>query len=188
MILEQPTNDFKLVGAGLKPAPTHNIYRSWTDEFGSLIATLEGRSGGESLMVMVTLEQADIALQTLQNFSSFKGRIFLVILEHLHAAPIEAVLNANNPNLVVALENACTGIATRGSEITLETAEITTSTGLTYFESGKYNSWNNKTLESQLQTKLSQPSIAASVATNLKIPCAVCNLEHLKTLLETLLV
>ena len=190
MILEQPVN---VVGDGLKPSPTVNIHRSWTDQFGTLIATLEGRSGGQSIMVIAKLEDAESTLQILTKILGFKGRIFLAIPEQLHAAPLETVLKANNPKLVIALESTCAGIAIRGTGIRLGAGQftsstgVTSSTGATYLETGHYQAWESKSLE-HLQTNLEQSNITASVASNLKIPCAVCDFEHLSSLLEILLV
>ena len=184
MILEQP---IKTVGNGFKPLPTSEIHRSWTDQFGTLIATLEGRSGGQSIMVIAKLEDAESTLQILTKILGFKGRIFLAIPEQLHAAPLETVLKANNPKLVIALESTCAGIAIRGTGIRLGAGQFTSSTGATYLETGHYQAWESKSLE-HLQTNLEQPNIVASVASNLKIPCAVCDFEHLPSLLERLLV
>jgi hypothetical protein len=179
------------VGDGLRPSPTGNtnaIHRSWLDEFGTLIATLEGRSGGRSIMVIAKLEDAENTLTILLALPSFKGRIILAILEQLHTAPLEMVMNANNPNIVIALEPNCTGIATRGAAMTTQSDQITSSTGITYLETGNYEAWTAGHLEPALTTDLEYSSIPASVATNLKIPCATCDLEHLPYLLETLLV
>jgi hypothetical protein len=153
-----------------------------------LIATLEGRSGGRNIMIVARLENAENTLHVLQTVPSFKGRIILAILEQLHAAPLEMVMNANNPNLVIALEPDCAGIATRGTAITTKTEQVTTSTGMTYFEPGNYAAWTSGHLEPELNATLEYPSIAASVASSLKIPCAACDLTHLPSLLETLLV
>jgi hypothetical protein len=177
------------VGDGLRPSPTKiEIHRSWTDEFGTLIAALEGRSGGRSVMVIADLENAENTLQVLQTMPSFKGSITLAIPEQLHAAPLEAVIKANQPNIVIALEPNCTGIATRGSAITTQPEQITSSTGMTYFEPGNYQAWTAGHLEPALTANLEHPSIAASIASSLKIPCAACDLTHLPKLLETLLV
>ncbi len=176
-------------GNGLKPSPTKTeIHRSWTDEFGTLIATLEGRSGGRSIMVITELEDAENVLSTLQNLSSFKGRITFAILEQLHAAPLEGVIKANHPNIVIALESNCAGIATRGAAITTQAEQFTSSTGITYLETGTYEAWTSRILESELNANLEHPSLIASVASSLKIPCAACDLTHLPGLLETLLV
>jgi hypothetical protein len=184
-----PRNRVGTVGDGLKPSPTKNtIHRSWTDEFGTLVATLEGRSGGRNIMVIAPLESASDLLPALQTLPSFKGRIFLAILEHLHAAPLEAVIKANNPNIVIALEEDCAGIAIRGEATTTKAEQITSSTGTTYLELGQYEAWTSGFLEEQLNTPLEHPSIAASVASGLKIPCAACDLGHLPRLLERLLI
>jgi hypothetical protein len=178
-------------GDDLRPSLTifsNAIHRSWTDEFGTLIATLEGRSGGRNLMVIAPLEIAEHILLALQTLPSFKGHIILAILEQLHAAPLEAVINANNPNIVIALEQTCTGIATRGAAITTKPEQVTTSTGITYLEAGQYQAWTSGHLEHQIKSALECPSIAASIASSLKIPCVACDLTHLPGLLETLLV
>ncbi len=186
-------------GDGLRPSPTKSgalpcapteieIHRSWTDEFGTLIATLEGRSGGRSVMVIADLENAENTLQVLQTLPSFKGSILLAIPEQLHAAPLEAVIKANQPNIVVSLEMNCAGIATRGAAVTNQPEQVTTSTGMTYFESGNYQAWTTGHLESVLTPKLEHPSIPACIATSLKKTCAACDLTHLPKLLETLLV
>jgi hypothetical protein len=177
------------VGDGLRPSPTNKtIHRSWLDEFGTLIATLEGRSGGGNIMVIAELENSENTLQVLQAMPSFKGRIILAILEQLHAAPLEAVIKANNPNMVIALEPSCTGVATRGEAITTKPEQVTSSTGMTYVEPGHYQAWTARVLESELNATLEYSSIAASVASSLKKPCAACDLTHLPGLLEALLV
>jgi hypothetical protein len=170
---------------GLKP---HQISRSWSDEFGSLIATLEGRTGGRKLMVIVRLEDAKSALQIVQSTSSFKGRILFAVLEHLHAAPLVSVFRNNQPNVVVALEPNCAGIAIRGAGIRLESEQMTASTGTSYSETGRYAVWSSKPLESKITSTLQCSSVTASVASNLKIACATCDLAHLPGLLEMLLV
>jgi hypothetical protein len=175
-------------GDGLKPSPTNVIHRSWTDEFGSLIATLEGRSGGRSIMVIATLENAENTLQVLQTMPSFKGRIILAVLEQLHVAPLEEVIKANQPNIMIALETNCAGIATRGAAITTKPEQVSSSTGMTYVEPGNYQAWTAGYLEPAIESNLEYSSIAASVAASLKIPCAACDLGHLPKLLETLLV
>jgi hypothetical protein len=178
-----------LVEDGLRPSPTKiEIHRSWTDEFGTLIATLEGRSGGRSIMVIARLEDAENTLQILQAMPSFKGRITLAILEQLHAAPLETVIKANTPNIVVSLEPNCAGIATRGAAITTLPEQVTSSTGMNYFEPGTYEAWTAGHLESELNATLKYPSLAASVASSLKLSCAACDLPHLPGLLEKLLV
>lgn len=178
-------------GNGLRPSPTgntHAIHRSWTDEFGTLVATLEGRSGGRNIMVIANLENAESALNVLQAMPSFKGRIILVVLEQLHAAPLEAVIKANQPNIVIALEPNCAGMATRGAAITTQPEQVTSSTGMTYVEPGNYPAWTAGCLEPALTPNLEYSSIAASVAASLKTPCAACDLMHLPGSLETLLV
>jgi hypothetical protein len=139
-------------------------------------------------MVIASLEVAEKILPVLQTLPSFKGRILMAILEHLHAAPLEAVIKANNPNIVIALEENCAGIATRGAAITTKAEQVTASTGATYLEFGQYEPWTSGHLEPEFKTSLECPSIAASVASSLKIPCAACDLAHLTGLLETLLV
>ena len=138
-------------------------------------------------MVIAKLENAENTLQVLQAIPSFKGRIILAILEHLHTAPLEVLIKANQPNIVLALEPNCAGIATRGAAIITKPEQVTTSTGITYLEPGNYEAWTAGHLESEPNTNLEYPSIAASVAASLKIPCAACNLTHLPNLLETLL-
>jgi hypothetical protein len=173
----------------LKPSPSKiAIHRSWTDEFGTLVATLEGRSGGRNLMVIAPLEHAENILVELQTLPSFKGRIVLAILEHLHAAPLEAVIKANQSSIVIALEPNCAGIATRGAAITTQPEQVTSSTDMTYVEPGNYQAWTAGHLEPAIESNLEYPSIAASVASSLKIPCAACDLKHLPDLLEILLV
>jgi hypothetical protein len=158
------------------------------DEFGTPIATLEGRNGGRSLMVIARLENAESTLKVLQTMPSFKGRITLAVLEQFHAAPLEAVIKANQPNIVIALEPNCAGIATRGAVITTQPQQVTSSTGMTYFEPGQYAAWTAGHLEPALTVDLESPSVAASVAASLKISCAACDLTHLPGLLETLLI
>jgi hypothetical protein len=175
-------------GDGLKPSPTNAIHRSWMDEFGTLIATLEGRSGGRGIMVIAALENAKNTLQILQAVPNFKGRIVLAVLEHFHAAPLEAVIKANQPTIVIALEAECAGVATRGAAIKTQPEQITSSTGMSYSEPGNYPTWTAGHLEPVITTDLEYPSIATSVAASLKIPCAACDLVHLPGLLETLLV
>ncbi len=138
-------------------------------------------------MVIAPLEHAEHLLPRLQTLPSFKGRIFLAILENMHTVPLEAVIKANTPNIVIALEQNCAGIATRGAGLTLKSEQITSSTGASYLELGRYEPWTSGHLEPTINT-LEYPSIATSVASGLKIPCAACNLEHLAGLLETLLV
>jgi hypothetical protein len=190
------------VGDGLRPSPTKlgvlptgalpcaptAIHRSWQDEFGTLIATLEGRSGGLGVMVIAALEDAESALNALQTVPSFKGRMILAVLEQLHTAPLEMVIKANQPNIVIALEPSCLGITTRGAAINTQSEQVTSSTGMTYVEPGQYLAWTAGHLEPELNSNLEHPSIAASVASSLKIPCAACDLTHLPKLLETLLV
>ena len=138
-------------------------------------------------MVIAALENAESTLQVLQAMPSFKGRIILAILEEMHTAPLEAVIRANQPKIVIALEPNCAGVATRGAAINTESEQITSSTGITYLEPERYEAWTAAHLEPALTTNLEYPSIAASVASSLKIPCAVCDLAHLPKLLETLL-
>jgi hypothetical protein len=139
-------------------------------------------------MVITPLEHAEHLLLVLQTMPSFKGRIFLAILENMHTAPLEAVFKANTPNIVIALEPNCAGIATRGAGIKLKPEQVTSSTGATYLELGQYEPWTSGHLEQAFNTSLEHPSIAASVASSLKIPCAACDVTHLTSLLETLLV
>jgi hypothetical protein len=177
------------VGDGLRPSPTKiEIHRSWTDEFGTLVATLEGRSGGQSIMVIARLENGEDTLNALQAMPSFKGHVILAVLEQLHGAPLEAMIKANQPNIVIALESNCAGVAMSGAAITTQAEQITSSSGITYLEPGIYGAWTAGHLESELNTILEYPSIAASVASSLKISCAACNLAHLPGLLEMLLV
>jgi hypothetical protein len=184
-----PRNRVGIIGNGLKPSPRKiEIHRSWTDEFGTLVATLEGRSGGRNILVIATLEEAERVLLKLQHLNSFKGRITLAIFEQLHAAPLETVMNANNPNMVIALEPNCAGIATRGAAITTKPQQVISSTGIRYLEPGVYEAWTAGHLAPELDSNLGHPSIAASVAVSLKKPCAACDLAHLPGLLEMLLI
>jgi hypothetical protein len=139
-------------------------------------------------MVIAALENAENTLAILQTLPSFKGRILLAIPEQLHAAPLEAVIKANQPNIIIALEMNCAGVATRGIAITAQPEQVTTSTGMTYFEPGDYQAWTAGHLEPALTANLEHPSIAASIASSLKISCAACDLTHLPKLLERLLI
>ncbi len=139
-------------------------------------------------MVIAALENAASTLQVLQTVPSFKGRIILAVLERLHTAPLEALIKTNNPNIVIALEPNCPGMATRGAAMTIQPEQVSSITGMTYFEFGHYQAWTAGHLESATEFKLEYSSIAASVAASLKIPCAACDLGHLSGLLETLLV
>lgn len=139
-------------------------------------------------MVISALEYAENTLQVLQAIPSFKGRILLAVLEQLHAAPLEVLIKANQPDIVVSLEMNCAGIATRGGAITTQPKQVTSSTGMAYLEPRHYPAWTAGHLEPAITPNLECPSIPASVAASLKTPCAVCNLASLPNLLESLLV
>ncbi len=154
--------------------------RSWQDAFGTVLACLEFGSRKRNVMIVTSSELGQVSLELLAGIA-FQGRIVLAILEHLHSAPLEAILRDQKPNFVIALEPAKTGIATHGSAIQGEARLEMASTGIEYAEPGSYPAWtNSNALESDLQAS----SVIASVASSLGLPCLVCNPSDLKLALE----
>ena len=155
--------------------------RSWQDAFGTLLACLEFGSRKRSVLIVTPSGLGQVTLEALAGIT-FQGRIVLGILEHLHHAPLEAVLRDQNPNFVIALEPAQTGIATHGPEIKGQARLEMASAGIEYAEPGSYPAWtNSNALESDPQAS----SITASVGSSLGLPCLVCNPSDLKLALET---
>jgi hypothetical protein len=154
--------------------------RSWQDAFGTVLACVERGSRKRTVLIVTLSEDGKVVLESLAEIW-FQGRIVLAFLEHLHHAPLEAVLRDQEPNLVISLEPAQIGIATHGPEIKGEPSLEMASTGLEYAEPGSYSAWTNpNALETDPQTS----SITGSVASSLGLPCLVCNTSDLKTALE----
>jgi hypothetical protein len=154
--------------------------RSWQDAFGTILASVERGSRKWTVMVITSSELSQITLDALTD-TTFQGRIVLAILEHLHCAPLEAVLRGQEPNFVIALKQTQTGIATHGPVIHGEARLEIASTGLEYAEPGAYTAWTNS---NTLTTDPQASSAIASVASDLGLPCLVCNPSDLKTALE----
>jgi hypothetical protein len=154
--------------------------RSWQDAFGTLLACLEFGSRKRNVLIVTSSKSGNVALEALAEVA-FQGRIVLAILEHLHGAPLEAVLRDQEPNFVIVLEPAQIGIATHGPAIQGEARLEIASTGIEYTESGSYPAWTNK---NALEIDPKASSMIASVASSLSLPCLVCNLSDLKLALE----
>jgi hypothetical protein len=155
--------------------------RSWQDAFGTVLACVERGSRKRSVLIVTSSEFGRVTLEALSGIT-FQGRIVVGILEHLHSAPLEAILRDQAPNFVISLEPAQTGIATHGPAIQGEPRLEVASTGLEYAEPGSYPAWtNSNALESDPQAS----SITASVASSLSLPCLVCGPSDLKLALET---
>jgi hypothetical protein len=154
--------------------------RSWQDAFGTVLACLEFGSRKRNVLIVTSNESGKVALESLTGIA-FQGRIVLAILEHLHSAPLEAILRDQDPNCVIALELGQTGVATHGPAIQGEARVEMANTGIQYAEPGSYSAWTNSdALESDPQTS----SVIASVASSLGLPCLVCNPSDLKLALE----
>jgi hypothetical protein len=158
--------------------------RSWQDAFGTASASVERGSRKRSVLIVTSSESGRVALELLAGIA-FQGRIVLVILEHIHSAPLEAVLRDQKPNFVIALELAQIGIATHGPEIKGESSHEIARTGLEYVEPGSYPAWSNaNALESDPQASSITGSIVGSVASSLRLRCLICNPSDLKLALE----
>jgi hypothetical protein len=154
--------------------------RSWQDAFGTVLACLEFGSRKRNVLIVTSSGLGRVTLESLTGIA-FQGRIVLAILEHLHSAPLGAVLRDQEPNFVIALEPAQVGIATHGPAIQGEPRLEVASTGLEYAEPGSYPAWTNpNALESDPQTS----SVIASVTSSLGLSCLVCNPSDLKLALE----
>jgi hypothetical protein len=154
--------------------------RSWQDTFGTVLACLEFSSRKRNVLIVTSSELGQVTLEALAEIA-FQGRIILAILEHLHRAPLEAILHDQEPNFVIALKQTQTGIASHGPAIQGEARLEMASTGLEYVEPGAYPAWlNSNALESDPQAS----SVIASVASNLRLPCLVCDPSDLKLALE----
>jgi hypothetical protein len=163
--------------AAIKPL---EFDRSWQDAFGTILASVEWGSRKQTVMVVSPSRLSAVALKELIDIA-FQGRLILAILEHLHSAPLEAILRDQEPNFVISLEPAQTGIASHGPAIQGEARLELASTGLEYAEPGSYPAWSNSNaLESDPQAL----SITARVASSLGLPCLVCNPSDLKLALE----
>ena len=154
--------------------------RSWQDAFGTVLASAEQGSRKRSVLIFTSSQWGQATLEALEGIT-FQGRIVLAILEHLHGAPIGAVLRDQEPNFVVALKPTQTGIATHGPAIQGEQRLEITSTNLEYAEPGSYPAWKNS---NALLTDPQASSIIASVTSSLEFPCVVCNPSGLKTALR----
>ena len=154
--------------------------RSWQDAFGTVLASVEQGSHKRTALIVASSASSQKTLESLTGIM-FQGRIVLAILEHLHIAPLEAVLRDQEPNFVIALEPAQTGIATHGPAIQGESNVQIASTGLEYAEPGSYLTWKNP---SALETDPQASSVIASVTSSLGLPCLVCNPLGLKTALK----
>jgi hypothetical protein len=154
--------------------------RSWQDTFGTVLACVEWGSRKRNVLIVTSSEFGRVTLEALSGIM-FQGRIALGILEHLHSAPLEAIVRDQEPNFVIALEPAQTGIATHGPSIQGEVRLEIASTGIEYTEPGSYPAWSNSdALESDPQAS----NMIASVASSLGLPCLVCNPSDLKMALE----
>jgi hypothetical protein len=157
------------------------VDRSWQDAFGTVLASIERGSRKRTVLIVTSSESGKVVLESLAEIS-FQGRIVLAILEHLHHAPLEAVLRDQEPNLVISLESAQPGLATHGPEIKGEPSLETASTGLEYVEQGSYPAWKNP---NALETDPHTSSNVGSVASSLGLSCLVFNPSDLKLALET---
>jgi hypothetical protein len=160
--------------------PQPRFTRAWTDAFGSAYTILEGGTGNAVILVTAILEQAEAALEALQQLEGFGGRIVLCVFEELRQAPVLEALRETTPSIVIALENV-SGIALSGSAQQLEPGEFTASTGLNYAESGEIPAWRS-TLE--FPDALELPSVASSLASSQRIPALACSVEHLRAALK----
>jgi hypothetical protein len=162
--------------------------RSWTDRFGTVLMTLEGRTGQQHALLIAPLEHSKPALETLQRLGAFKGRITLAIVEHSHATPIREAIEATQPRVVIGLEENA-AIITSGAAQRLEpgTHRFTycSSTGLEYVEPDQLPAWHSR-LETVFPNGRTGASWAASVASSLQVPTVACGLAELHNVLEYL--
>ena len=154
--------------------------RSWQDAFGTVLASTERGSRKRNVLIFTSCRWGPVTLEALEGIA-FQGRIVLAILEHIHNAPLKAVLRDQEPNFVIALEPARTGIATHGPAIHGERSLEMASTGLEYAEPGSYPAWKNSDTS---ESDPADPSVIASVASSLGFACLVCNPSDLKMALE----
>jgi hypothetical protein len=156
--------------------------RSWQDAFGTVLASIEQGSRKRTVIVFASCVLSQLTLEALAGIT-FQGRIVMAILEHLHGAPLEAVMRDQKPNLVVTLEPEQVGIAMHGPAIQGQARLELASTGLEYTEPGTYPAWKNR---DAVGSEPHASNVTASVASNLGLPCLVCNPSDLKTALEHL--
>jgi hypothetical protein len=159
--------------------------RSWQDAFGTVLASVERGSRQRSVMVIGSSELGRILLEALGARPTVRGRLILAILEELHAAPLEAVLRDQEPDVVIALEQTQTGPstdgpATHGPAIHGTPSFERASTGLEYIEPGSYPAWQNPAPISGAAIA----SVIASVASDRGLRCLVCNPSTLGAALE----
>ncbi len=160
--------------------------RSWTDRFGTVLMTLEGQTGQQHALIIAPPEHSKPALEALQHFEPFKGRITLAIVEQSRVAPIHEVIQSTAPRVVVGLEEEQLGVATSGAVQQLEPRTYLSSTGLEYNQPDQLPAWRSS-LETVFPNGRVAASSVASVASGLRVPAVACGLESLHEVLESLL-
>ena len=134
--------------------------RSFTDEYGSFLAWLEGRTGGETVLVWMPRGMVETALPQLPKH--FKGRLVLGLdASEGHAAPLERAIHWTNPRKIVLLQ-AGQGIgssfpgskqleggewAELSDERPARRLEVAVNGGFGYLEVCEYPAWSGPALE-----------------------------------------
>lgn len=149
-------------------ARVREVHRAWTDLFGSLLATVEGRPGGGTTLVLVPPEHAAEATTVLLELDAFRGRAALGVPERAHAAPVAAVLRALEPRAVVVVEPRLDdGVASAGPSVPGDAGPHEASSGLWYVEPDRLPAWDAGWLRERFPdapTALSELASAAAGA------------------------
>jgi hypothetical protein len=164
----------------MNAAPESRFSRAWVDAFGSAYTILEGGTGNRVVLVVCKLESARAVLEALSRVEAFKGRIVLAVVACMHEAPLLEVLRQTAPTGVIAVEDV-DGIASSGAETKGDTGAFTASTGLNYLESGAIPAWCSGIV---VENALEVSSLAASLASERRIPALVCGIEQLESALN----
>jgi hypothetical protein len=147
---------------------------SWTDIYGSVRASFEGRVGGQVWLVAAPAEGAAAVPDALQAVDG-KGRAEFLV--HQGVTPLLSAIAEQNPYgvLVVAAQALSGGPAVSVAEHDIETD------GLSYREGGPLPAW-----ASALETTGEQGvSEAASAAASAGIPVVLVTAAQLTSTLET---
>ncbi|MDX2007352.1 MAG: hypothetical protein SFU83_19100 [Meiothermus sp.] len=134
--------------------------RSFTDEYGSFLAWLEGRTGGETVLVWLPQEMLGAALPQLPR--RFKGRLVLGLdASDGHAAPLERAVHWVGPRKIVLIQPG-RGIASSfaggkqtedggwadlSDERPARRLEVAVSEGFGYLEVCDYPAWGGPAIE-----------------------------------------
>lgn len=113
------------------------LTRNWTDLYGSICASFEGRAGGHTWLVASPPELAASLAPSLESLNA-KGLTILLVHTELNAL-LTALQEWNPKGVIVVADQSLSG----GPAVDLPVQNKQTEDGLSYLEGGQFPAWQS---------------------------------------------